>query len=239
MKPKNLILLAMTMLAVWAAGRAARRAGAELSGYAQLTAALWTVLAMSLQLNSPQNTAKTRAVEERLNALVPVVFPNTGGTINGNVNVNGTHTANQVLAGGVSSGASVAGTNNHFTGSTQTDGNHTVGGQVASGSVNVGGSGSGATVAVNGNVHASSTGQFDGGVVTGNVNSNGGSTNEFSGGIHSAGIGQFDGGISASNYHPGQGTPGGYPIAHGTPWENQIIDFLNSMVAKLQNAGIY
>ena len=150
-------------------------------------------------------TSKAAATEARVAALVPIVgsvnttannaLPKSGGTITGNLNVN----SNLAGAGG---GTLEVTTHLHAGGTIQADN------QVLANSVNVGGSGSSATLAINGNVHASSAGQFDGG-------------------------------ISASNYQPGQGIPSGYPIAHGTPWENQVIDFLNSMVSKLSNAGVY
>lgn len=38
---------------------------------------------------------------------------------------------------------------------------------------------------------------------------------------------------------PSQGTPGGYPIALGTPWENQIINIINDIIGRLSNSGIY
>lgn len=173
-------------------------------GFMVITAA-FVFTAVHVTAGMALATAKAAATEARVAALVPIVnnvnstannaLPKSGGTITGNLNVNN----NLAGSGGgtleVSSGV-------HSSGSVQADD------QVLAGSANIGGSGSSATLAINGNVHASSAGQFDGG-------------------------------ISASNYQPGQGVPSGYPIAHGTPWENQVIDFLNSMVSKLSNAGVY
>ena len=65
---RKLILIALALLAVRMAARALRRGGA--GDYASVSAALWA-LAGQLALAGTANTAKTRALEDRLNLLVP------------------------------------------------------------------------------------------------------------------------------------------------------------------------
>jgi hypothetical protein len=241
---KRLILLALAMIAVWMAGRAVRRARGELDGQARLMAALWSVLAMSVQLNSPANTAKTRAIEDRLNALVPQVFPNTGGTITGNVNVTGVHSASQVQAGGASGSASITGTSAHFTANTQTDGTHTAS-QVLAGGASGSASVAGTSNHFTGNTQTDGNHSVGGGLSAGNVSSSGGATNEFTGAIHTGGNAQVDGQTSTSTLYvsgqriaPGQGTPGGYPMVSTTPWGPGVVAVINGIITSLHGSGI-
>lgn len=169
-------------------------------------------VAVHVSAGAATAVAKAAATEARVSALIPVV-----GSVNTAAN-NAVTTANNALP---KSGGTVTGSLN-------------VNGSLA-------GSGGG-TLEVPSSVHSGSSIQADNQVLANSVNIGGsgsGATLAINGNVHASSAGQFDGGISAPNYQPGQGTPGGYPIAHGTPWENQIIDFLNSMVGKLQNAGIY
>lgn len=199
-KISMLLLILLAMVAVRMAGRAARR-------NADVMAALWLLLGMTATA-STSGTAKSRSTEDRLNSLIPAVFPNTGGTITGSVTVNG---------------------------------NHNVGGQL-----NVNGAGGSANVAVNGNVHATSTGQFDGGVTTSVVNATSGSTSEFSGGIHAAGDILSDAALRGTTLYvngqriaPGQGRPAFYPVASGSSPSNLSIGVgLNEIVNCLIAAGI-
>jgi hypothetical protein len=112
MKPRHLFLLAMAVIATWAASRALRRAAGEAGAQARLSAGLWTVLAMTAQIQSTGiNTAMTRSVKQRLDILVPQVFPNTGGTINGPVTTNGNHVINGTVT--ASGAATVHGFTSH------------------------------------------------------------------------------------------------------------------------------
>lgn len=166
------------------------------------------------------NTAKSYTTEQRLNNLVPIIFPNTGGQINGNVNVSGTHSANQIYAGGTSGGsASVTGTTAHFTSNTQTDGNHAIGGDA-----NVSGQVNASAVAASGAMSSFGFTSHGGLSADGTL-----SAANFSG--------TFSGSHSGS-YAGGQSRPGGYPIAHGTPWEDQVIDVINNIANVLVNAHV-
>jgi hypothetical protein len=64
---RKLILFVLALLAVRMAARALRRGGGD---YARVSAALWAI-AGQLALAGTANTAKTRALEDRLNLLVP------------------------------------------------------------------------------------------------------------------------------------------------------------------------
>ena len=64
---RKLILFVLALLAVRMAARALRRSGGD---YARVSAALWAI-AGQLALAGTANTAKTRALEDRLNLLVP------------------------------------------------------------------------------------------------------------------------------------------------------------------------
>lgn len=160
--------------------------------------ALSVFVLISLNISASNVASKTRAVEQRVSSLEGMTFPNTGGTVNGNVAVTG---------------------------------NHSVGGYIT-------GSGGG-TLENNSSIHTSGTLQADTQVATYNVNSTGSSTNEFTGGIHTASNMVVDGTLSAGNLAPGQSTGDWiWPVSHGTPWENQIIDGLNAMASALKNSGI-
>lgn len=247
---KKLFLLGLALLAVYMGGRAAKR-------NAEVLQLLWVLIGMTATLNGA-GTAKSRSTEQRLNDLIPAVFPNTGGTITGNVTVTGSHTvdggmaAGSLSVNGASGSATVAVSGNiHASSTVQADGgvNTTAvsaSGGVSAGSLSVNGGSGGATVAVAGSVHASSTGQFDGGVTTSAVNATGGGTNEFSGGIHSAGTVQADGNLQGSvlivngqRIAPGQGRPAFYPVAGGSsPSTASIGVALNEIVGCLIAAGI-
>jgi len=154
-------MLLVVMLALWLAGRAARR-------QAQVFQLLWVLVAMSASLGT-SNTAKTRSVENRLNALVPVVFPNTGGTITGNVDVTGNHTVggtvsagNQLLVNASGSATAEIGGNAHITSTLQVDSAISSGSSISAGSqllVNASGS---AAMEIGGNGHITGGMQVDG-----------------------------------------------------------------------------
>jgi hypothetical protein len=182
---KKVLLLAIALLAAYLAVRAVKR-NAE-------TITLLCVLIGLSATASTANSPKTRAVEDRLNTLVPQVFPNTGGTVNGSMTVTGNHTAanviaqNQVLVNGASSSARLAVLGDaHITSTLAADGGLSTGGNLSasgsaslgsvatnsvnsSGQVLVNGASSGAAFAVNGDAHITSTATIDGGVSTGSA----------------------------------------------------------------------
>lgn len=224
---KKLMLIALAVLAAYMAKRAVRRE-------AEVVKLLWVLLSM-VALDSA-SSPKTRAVEARLNAIIPTIFSNQGGTIGGNVIVNGTHTVN---------------------GNMNVSGSHNVSGQVNAGSVSVSGPATSfgftshgsvsadSNVSAGGSVHASGSGQFDSGVSTPNVNSNGGSTNEFSGAIHTGGNLVADGNFSAGNfggsYQGGQGgvsTVGGAPGSYSASYITSLASAINGCIARLNSSGL-
>lgn len=213
---RKLLLLAVALLAAHIGTRAVKR-------NAEVIQLLCALIGMSATA-SLANTPKTRAVEDRLNALVPAVgavtstannaqatannaYPKTGGTISGNVTVNGSHTVNgQVNASTLSVGG--AGTTYGFTshGDMAADGNVYVGGAIA-------GSGGGAL--------------------------------ENGSGIHTSGNLEADGQVSTTDLYvsgqrvaPGQGTPSGYPVV-GSPSTTGLGNLCNEIIAGLQAAGIF
>lgn len=220
---RKLLLLGVALLAAYLAGRAVKRNAEVITLLCVLTGLSATA--------SLANTPKTRAVEDRLNALVPAVgavtatanaaqatassaqatadnsLPLTGGTVNGNVTVNGAHTVNgQVNAQAIS--ASGAGTTYGFTshGDVAADGNVYVGGAIA-------GSGGGALENSSG-IHTSGNLQADGQVATTDLY------------------------VSGQRVAPGQGTPGGYP-AVGSPSNAGLGNLCNEIIVGLQAAGIF
>lgn len=243
---RKLVVLALAMIAVRLAGRA-------MKNQADLVKILWLMIASTATLNAT-NTPKARSTEERLNTLITAVFPNTGGTVNGSMTVNGNHQVNgtasantvkgtsQVLAGGASgSNALEVNGGAHVNSNMQVDGSHSVGGQLS-----VAGGSGGATVAVAGSVHASSTGQFDGGLSTSAINIGGsgsGATVAVNGNIHTSSTGQFDGGISAANFSGsfagGQGYPG---HVAGSPFNasqfSSLASCINAVMDACRDAGV-
>lgn len=82
--------------------------------------------------------------------------------------------------------------------------------------------------------------------VNGVLSGAGGGTLELSAAIHCGSSIQADttligGGlrVNGTTITPAQGAPSGYPIAHGTPWENQVIDIINATIGNLRNSGIF
>lgn len=122
----KIVLLMLAILAVKMAGRALKRD-------AEVIAALWTLVGLTAQVNTA-NTPKARSTEARLNALVPVVFPNTGGTVNGSMTVTGNHVVEGTMdVSGALSGAGGGAIENssgmHTSGNMVVDGTLTVSGQ--------------------------------------------------------------------------------------------------------------
>jgi hypothetical protein len=247
---KKLFLLLLAILAVRLAGRAARQ-------NVQLMAALWLLVGMSANLNASSDP-KTRLVESRLNALVPVVFPNTGGTISGNVNVTGTHNVNSDLTvGGNANGAGGGTLHNsggfHSSGTVQADSQLVSPNVHATTQMLVNGASTSSALGIAGDTHGSGSGQFDSGVSTsgnvvasGNVNAgsqvlvNGAVSSSalgINGNTHGSGSGQFDAGISAGNFSGsfagGQGNPG---HAVGTPFNATTFSNLASAFNALEDA---
>ncbi|HEY2090124.1 MAG TPA: hypothetical protein VGH54_29400 [Mycobacterium sp.] len=216
---KKLLLLLLALLAARMAARALRRE-------TEVVSLLWALVGMTASA-SLANTPKTRSVEDRLNGVISTIgpqaanaYPKTGGTISGNVTVNGSHTVNgQVNAQTVS--ASGAATTFGFTshgnlgvdGTVTVGGDHNVSGQVNSGTLSVSGAAT---------VHGFTS---HGGLVADGTLS----AANFSG--------TFSGSHSGS-YAGGQNRPGGYPIPHGTPWEDQVIDVINNTISVIIGAHV-
>ena len=66
---RKLIMAALALLAARMARRSLRR---EAGPYAEITAALWQVTGMLLTASTP-STAKTRSIQNRLNAIIPSI----------------------------------------------------------------------------------------------------------------------------------------------------------------------
>lgn len=230
---RKLILLLLVMLAVRMAGRAVRR-------NAEVMAALWLLLGMTATV-STAGTAKSRSTEDRLNSLIPSVFPNTGGTVNGSMTVTGNHQVGGQLLGPSGSGSTLTvGSPTHFSGVAMTvdngltshsnvaaDGNVTAGGNMSvAGNHSVGGqmlvnaSSSGATLAVGGNAHITSSAQVDGNVTAGGQLLAGGASSSatfaVAGNGHITGALQVDGGITGASLVTGGHSVSGWPISGGS-----------------------
>lgn len=167
-------------------------------------------------LSGASVAAKARSTESRLTAHViatapAVSFVANGGTVGGSVVVAGDH---------------------HIVGSLYGNGGTLSIGDFIQGNngmtVNNGGT-------VNGNFNAA-----------GGITGAGGGALENNSGIHTSYNLQADGQVSTTQLYvsgqriaPGQNTPGGYPIGHGTPWEDQVIDNINAIITSLRGAGIF
>jgi hypothetical protein len=216
---RKLLLLGLALLAAYMAKRALRREN-------EVVTLLWALTALTAS-TSLANTPKTRSVEDRVNSIITTIgpqaanaFPKTGGTISGPVTVNGSHTVNgqvntQTLAAsgattdyGHTTHGNLAVDSNMTVG-----GNHTVGGQVNAGAVASSGAMSSYGFTSHGGLSA------DGTLSAANFS------------------GTFSGSHSGS-YAGGQSRPGGYPISHGTPWEDQVIDVINNIANVLVNAHV-
>lgn len=246
---KKVALICLALLAVYMGKRAVRRE-------AEIVRLLWVLLAM-VALNSA-NTPKTRAIEDRLNALVPQVFPNTGGTITGPVTVNADHTINgnaaingtATVSGNVNgSGGALKNSNGiHSGASVQADGDLIAGGQVL-----VNGASGSATVEVNGNGHVTSSFQVDGDhTVGGTVSVRGqglfggassSATLAVAGNAHIAGPAQIDGDLNGGPVVVGgQGAvspiTGGTPSGYTTAWASQVGSAVNGIINRLNSSGL-
>lgn len=242
----KLLLILLAILAVRMAGRA-------LKHNAEVTAALWLLLGMTAAV-STAGTAKSRSTEDRLNSLIPSVFPNTGGTVNGSMTVTGNHQVGGQLLGPTGSGSTLTvGSPTHFSGVAMTvdngltshggvsaDGNVTAGGNMGvSGNHAVGGSltgggGSGSTLTVASPTHFSGVGLTTDSTIT----SHGGVSAD--GNIHAGGT------VSASNfsgsYAGGQGAvspvTGGTPSTYTTAWASQVGSAVNGIINRLNSSGL-
>jgi hypothetical protein len=231
---KKYLLIALALVAAYMAKRALRHEN-------EVIKLLWVLLG-TVALNSPANTAKTRSIEDRLNALIPAVFPNTGGTVNGSMTVTGNHQVNGNLKVNTSSGSAqleVAG-NAHVTSSMQADGGFSTGGAVsAGGQVLVGGASSSATFAVAGNGHVTSDFQADGNsTVGGIINQNGAGTSEFSGGLHVGGSTLVDGNTTLRQLNGASLPMGTVGSLSGTVTTTQCAAAINGIISRLQSAGL-
>jgi hypothetical protein len=247
---KRLILIVLALLAVRMAGRAVKQ-------NAEVMAGLWLLLGMTATLNGA-GTAKSRSTEQRLNDLIPAVFPNTGGTVSGNMTVAGNHT----VAGNVSVGSSLVGPTGsgstltvgspaHFSGvgitadngvtshaNVAADGNVTAGGNMSvSGNHSVGGQllgPGGGTLTVGSPTHFSGSGLTTDSTLT--------SHGSVVADVNVQAAGTLSGGVLVVNGQriaPGQGRPAFYPVAGGSsPSTASIGVALNEIVGCLIAAGI-
>ena len=219
---KKLLLLGIALLAAYIGARAVKRNAEAI----QLICGLIGMTALSTSL---ANTPKTRSVEDRLNALIPQVFPNTGGTVNGSVNVTGNHTVGGTLSVTSSSTSEYTG-GIHSAGTVEADGGVTASSVSSTGT---------ATSEYSGGIHSAGVVEADGGISTTTVTATGTGTSEFSGGIHSAGVIQADAEliVSGQRIAPGQGQPAGYP-AVGSPSTAGLATYCNAIVGALIASGI-
>ena len=189
-----------------------------------LAAFAWTAL------SGATVAAKARSTEDRVNALVPAVgtaytlasnaFPRTGGTVSGNVTVNGSHTVNGTIAGSQFEGTGGAMENSggiHSSGVVEADSG------VSTSSVNASGGYEGASI------HVSGASEADGGFTTGS---------SFEGGsIHVSGNAEADGSFSAGNfsgsYAGGQGA-----VTPSTGTLASTASAVNGCISRMQSAGL-
>lgn len=240
MKPKTLLLLGIALLAAYLGARALKR-NAEV---VQLLCALIGMTATA----SLANTPKTRSVENRLNALVPVVFPNTGGKITGNVDVTGNHTVGgQLLVNATGSATMEVGGNAHVTSTLQVDNAVTSGTSVSAGTqILAGGASGSATMEVNGNGHVTSTLQVDGTMSTGanlQVNTSSGSaTLEVNGNGHITSGLQVGGALTTSTGgsipQPRPSNPGSPSSTYNSAWASSVTNIVQDIINQLVAAGV-
>jgi hypothetical protein len=205
---KRLLLLGLALLALYMAGRTLKK-NSEVIGL------LWLLVSMTANLNTA-NTPKTRALEDRINALVPAVgtvtatanaaqatasaaLPLAGGTVTGSVQVNGNHSVGGALA---------------VSGSSSFSNNVTVGNQVNANNFAASGASSSYGFTSHGNIAADSNITAGGSVTTADLY------------------------VSGQRVAPGQGTPGGYPVT-GTPSNAGLGTLCNEIIQGLQAAGIF
>jgi hypothetical protein len=204
---KRLLLLGLALLAVYMGDRALRR-------NAEVLQMLWALIGMTAMAGTA-NTPKNRSVENRLNALVPVVFPNTGGTVTGNMVVTGTHSvgSNASVGGSVSVGTVgtfggdviLSGEISNPSGTLTTNGNHSVTGQLL---VNASGS---ATMEIGGNGHVTGGLTVGGGIVT----STGGSIPQ-----------------------PRPSNPGSPSSTYNSAWASSVTNIVQDIINQLVAAGV-
>jgi hypothetical protein len=223
---KKLLLLGLALLAVYMGGRAVKR-------NSEVLQLLWALVGMTA-LTGTANTPKARSTEDRLNNLIPVVFPNTGGTVNGSMTVTGTHTVGtqlRVNTTGGSAAIEVAGSG-HVTGGLQVDGNHVVGGSV---SASAGGS-------FGSNVHVTGGGTFTGDVIlSGTLSSPGGQVT--TNGNHAV-TGRVTASamtLAGSHVAPVGRTslPGSPSSTYNSAWAASVTNIVTNIVNSLVSAGIF
>lgn len=189
-------------------------------GFGVMVVAFLWLAGLMMSASSKMMNAHQR-IDAHVIATAPAVsFVANGGSVGGNVTVNGSHTVTgQVNANTLStSGAATTGGNFTTHGSLNSDGDALVGGSLY-------GAGFGAISAGN---------QINGTAVatSGAMSSHG---------FTSHGNLAADGVVSASNYsgsyQGGQANPGGYP-ATGSPSNAGLATYSNNIVNTLQNAGL-
>lgn len=231
---KKLLLLGIALLAVYLGGRAARK-------NADVLQALWVLIGMTAMAGTA-NTPKARSTEARLNALVPVVFPNTGGTVTGNMTVTGTHAVGSNFSAG---GSVTAGTIGRFggdvilsgelsnpSGTLTTNGSHYVtggfgtgGGAAFGGGVNVTGA-----VSATGDVILSGQLSSPGGQVTTNGN------HAITGRVTASAMT-----LAGSHVAPVSRTslPGSPSSTYNSAWASSVTNIVTNIVNSLVSAGIF
>jgi hypothetical protein len=243
--PKILLLL-FALIALRLAARAARH-------QAEVAAMAWALIC-TIAAGSLASTPKTRSVEMRLNSLLPVVFPNTGGTVNGSINVTGNHAVGGSLNGPNGTGTLTIGTPAHVNGNGMTvDGalnthnNFTADGNVSAATMSVTGNHTvGGTLSVTGGstsefdsgIHAGGEMLADGGVSAPVVTSTGTSTNEFSGGMHIGGAALVDGNTTLRQLNGASLPMGTVGALSGTVTTTQCAAAINGLISRMQSAGL-
>jgi cytoskeletal protein CcmA (bactofilin family) len=211
---KKILFLLVAVLALRAAGRAATR-------NAQAASLLWMLIAATANAGTA-NTPKSRSTEQRLANLIPVVFPNTGGTITGNVTVQGSHT----VTGSVQAGGNMT-----------VSGNHTVGGALSvqatssfANDLNIGNQVNANNFAASG--AASSHGFTSHGNVAADSDVNAGGNVNATGNVYCS-----QAWVSGVRIAPHQ-SAGGWPLASSQAWGPSVVSVLNQLVGALNSSGI-
>lgn len=172
-------------------------------------------------LSGASTAAKARSTEDRLTALIPTVFPRTGGTISGSVTVTGNHAVSgQVSANTLS-----------VSGNASTGGSHTVNGTLTASS--------GVLAA---SLHSTGNVQVDG------AHTVNGTLTTFSGiegaSSHVTGNAQVDGQVSTYQLYVNGSrlnmvqSAGGWPMSSGQAWGPSVVNVLNQLKSALDNSNV-
>jgi hypothetical protein len=228
--------------------------------------ALFIYLAVSM--NVVTNTAKTRAIEDRVGNLEAMTYPNTGGTINGSVAATGNVQVNGYVYG--SGGGTLENNSNiHTSGVLQADSGVTTSGVNSSGQVIAGGAGGSAALEVGGSGHLTANLQVDGtATASSGLNVSGGIENDSmhasanvqidgaatvnggltSGGgiatasMHSTGNVQIDGNLNGGPVvvggQAGVSTVGSAGGSYSATYEDTLASAINGIISRLNSSGL-